>query len=70
MSQPLGESPQCPALRCEWCNGRIPSQRRRGSEARFCSPDHRHKFGTAARRWVALAIGTGLISKDDLKRLC
>lgn len=54
---------------CLWC--RLPivqPERRRGSEKKFCCAEHKTQFWLAARHWIALAIETGLISSDDLKR--
>ncbi len=52
---------------CLWCGKLLPARRGRGSPRRFCSPGHRHAFGTAARRWVWRAVEAGLLTADMLK---
>lgn len=52
---------------CAWCGALLASGRRRGSARRFCTTGHRQAYWAAARRWVARAIESGLISVQDLK---
>lgn len=56
-------------LHCLWC--RLPivqPNRRRGSVKKFCCKEHKTAFWLHARHWIALAVETGLITSDDLKR--
>jgi hypothetical protein len=52
---------------CIWCCCPFHPRTTGGSEQRFCSPAHRHAFGSAARRWAVLAIERGVISVATLK---
>jgi hypothetical protein len=52
---------------CLWCGGRFDPRRDGGKPRVFCRPDCRRIFDAAARRWVAEAIATGLLTLDALK---
>ena len=54
---------------CLWCNKPLPSGPARGSPRRYCSPSCRHALGTAARRWVMLAVEAGVVPVDVIKRV-
>ena len=53
--------------KCLWCERPFRGRVSGGSTQRFCSAGCRTTFHSAARRWVAWAIETGLLSVDDLK---
>jgi hypothetical protein len=54
---------------CPWCGRVFRPRTTGGSDQRFCGAGCRHAFWTAARRWVMLAIETGLLSADVLKAI-
>ena len=51
---------------CLWCGGPLPGARNRGSARRFCRPDCRMAFHSAARRYVNRAISDGRLSVAEL----
>jgi hypothetical protein len=52
---------------CQWCGESFTALSKGGRIKRFCSPPCRMAFHSAARRWIARAIETGLLSIADLK---
>lgn len=53
---------------CLWCGQPFKqSARLRGSPKKFCCPEHRAAFWKAARRWVAAAFLSGLLTTDAIK---
>jgi hypothetical protein len=52
---------------CPWCGRAFRPRTSGGTDQRFCGASCRHAFWTAARRWVMLAIETGLLSADMLR---
>lgn len=54
-----------PKARCLWC-GRSFMARRGGKRQRFCLPEHRRAFETAARRYVDRLVTQGRLPVDAL----
>ncbi len=52
---------------CFWCGSPFPPRKLGAHQKRFCSPQCRGRFHTAARRWAEQALGRGDISVADLK---
>ena len=53
--------------KCLWCERPFKCRVSGGSAQRFCAAGCRTAFHSAARRWVARAIETGLLSVDNLR---
>lgn len=54
------------ARTCLWCGGPLPDGASRGSPRRFCCPDHRRAYHTAARQYVDRLVQEGRIGPADL----
>ncbi len=52
---------------CAWCGSQFPPLKLGAHQKRFCSPQCRGLFHTAARQWAELALVRGEISVADLK---
>ena len=53
--------------RCSWCNTAFFPRKKGGVPQEYCSDTSRQTYGTAARRWVGLAISEGRLRNTDLK---
>ena len=52
---------------CLWCSNSFEPRRSGGKQQMFCLPACRREFDVAARRWVAAAIATGVLTVDVLR---
>ena len=52
---------------CCWCGKEFAPRRDGGKRQVFCRPACRRAFDGAGRRWVAEAIGAGVLTVDALK---
>lgn len=52
---------------CLWCGREFVARQTGGSAQSFCCAAHRHKFGTASRRYVAREIAAGHLTIEALK---
>lgn len=55
-------------MNCQWCGSAFIPARKGNQEKRFCSAACRQAFWSAARRWIAMALDTGLLTVANLKR--
>ena len=46
-------------MTCLWCGDPMPDRSNRGSPRRFCRPEHRRAYHTAARRYVDREVSEG-----------
>ncbi len=62
-----GEPSSVPRRRCLWCGLLYVARQTGGSSQSFCCAAHRHKFGTASRRYVTREIMAGRLMIEALK---